>query len=235
MYEVTKQYYDATASEEKVGYFRNSLETAIAENKACDCAAIPEAQRADTLALAKETTVAETNYDAIIKMQPDHMERFLDQVYLAGLNTGMYAAKYDDDSVLEDNPFDASWLEAEAEKATAVGFADDGDEYMLSALTEAVLRSAGIKADEEKKMLSEIKVIEAKALPDHMLWLRFNTGEEKLFDFKPLLTYPAFAPLVDPEVFNNVSLDQGVTIWNNGDIDIAPSYLYNSSTGDSNY
>lgn len=85
-----------------------------------------------------------------------------------------------------------------------------------------------------KKIYSEIKVIEVKALPDHMLWLRFNTGEEKVFDFKPLLTDPAFAPLVDPEIFNDVSLDHGVTIWNNGDIGIAPSYLYNSSTGDSN-
>lgn len=207
MYEVTKKYYDATVSEEKVENFRNSLETVIAGNKVCDCATIPEAQRAE--ALAKGDMVSATNYDAIIKMQPDHMERFLDQVYLAGLNTGMYAAKNDDDSVLDDNPFDASWLEAEAEKATAVGFADDGDEYMLNALTKAVLRSAGIMEDKKAVELTKVKVVEVKALPDHMLWLRFNTGEEKVFDFKPLLTYPAFAPLVDPEIFNDVSLDHG--------------------------
>ena len=144
--EITQKYCDAVMFEEKVGILRNLLKMGIAEDKACDCATIPEAQRAEALALAlaKGTMVVATNYDAIIKMQPDRMERFLDQVYLTGLNTGMYAAKYDDDSVLEDNPFDASWLEAEAEKATAVGFADDGDEFMLNALTEAVLRSAGI-------------------------------------------------------------------------------------------
>lgn len=85
-----------------------------------------------------------TNYESILKMIPEHMERFLDQVYLAGLNTGMYATKNNDDSVWDDNPFDAMWLAAEAEKATAVGFADDGDEFMLNALTGAVFRSAGI-------------------------------------------------------------------------------------------
>ena len=141
MHEVSKKYYDATASEEKVENFRNSLETVIAGNKVCDCATIPEAQRAEAFVSAKGTMVVETNYDAIINMQPDQMERFLDQVYLAGLNTGMYAAKYDDDSLLDDNPFDATWLAAEAEKATALVLANDGDTYMLNALTEAVVRN----------------------------------------------------------------------------------------------
>ena len=33
MYEVTKKYYVATVSEEKVGNFRNLLQLVIAENK----------------------------------------------------------------------------------------------------------------------------------------------------------------------------------------------------------
>ena len=85
-----------------------------------------------------------TNYEAILSMIPERMEHFLDQVYLAGLNTGIYAANSQDDSILDDNPFDAVWLAMEAEKATTVGFADDGEVYMLNELTAAVLRSAGI-------------------------------------------------------------------------------------------
>lgn len=76
--EITQKYCDAVMFEEKVGILRNLLRMGIAEDKACDCATIPEAQRAEALALAKGNMVAETNYDAIIKMQPDHMERFLD-------------------------------------------------------------------------------------------------------------------------------------------------------------
>jgi hypothetical protein len=74
-----------------------------------------------------------------------------------------------------------------------------------------------------------IKVNGVRALKEHKLWLRFNTGEAKVFDFAPLLTQPAFAPLADPEVFYGVYIDYGVTVWNDGEIDIAPAFLYENS------
>ena len=45
-------------------------------------------------------------------------------------------------------------------------------------------------------------------------------------DFTPLLKTPAFAPLADEEVFRSVYIDRGVTVWNDGEIDIAPEFLY---------
>ena len=45
----------------------------------------------------------------------------------------------------------------------------------------------------------------------------------------PLLEKAAFAPLGDEEVFRGVYIDYGVTVWNDGDIDIAPEYLYENS------
>ena len=89
------------------------------------------------------------NYTAILAMTPERMEQFLDQVYLAGLNTGMYAATHDDDTVLDNNPFDATWLSADAEEATAKGFDETGAEYMLNALVQAILQSAGITDSED--------------------------------------------------------------------------------------
>lgn len=71
-----------------------------------------------------------------------------------------------------------------------------------------------------------IKISGVKPMKNHKLWLRFNTGEAKIFDFKPLLNSPAFAPLADETVFNSVYIDYGVTVWNDGDIDIAPDLLY---------
>ena len=38
-----------------------------------------------------------------------------------------------------------------------------------------------------------------------------------------------FAPLVDEHTFAGVYIDYGVTVWNDGDIDIAPEYLYQHS------
>jgi hypothetical protein len=47
-----------------------------------------------------------------------------------------------------------------------------------------------------------------------------------MFDFTPLLETEAFGPLKDEASFRGVYVDYGVTVWNNGDIDIAPEYLY---------
>lgn len=71
-----------------------------------------------------------------------------------------------------------------------------------------------------------IKVSGVRPLDDFRLWVRFNTGETKVFDFKPLLDKPAFAPLADKAVFDGVYIDYGVTVWNDGEIDIAPEALY---------
>lgn len=71
-----------------------------------------------------------------------------------------------------------------------------------------------------------IKITGVRPMENHLLWVRFNTGESKIFDFKPLLDRPAFAPLTDRSVFNSVYIDYGVTVWNDGAIDIAPETLY---------
>ena len=37
------------------------------------------------------------------------------------------------------------------------------------------------------------------------------------------------APLADEHTFAGVYIDYGMTVWNDGDIDIAPEYLYQHS------
>jgi hypothetical protein len=81
----------------------------------------------------------------------------------------------------------------------------------------------GIVYAGEKTLL---KVNGVRPLNGHKLWVRFTTGETKIFDFTPLLSLPAFAPLQDEETFRNVYIDYGVTVWKDGDIDIAPEELY---------
>lgn len=71
-----------------------------------------------------------------------------------------------------------------------------------------------------------IKVNGVRPMENYKLWLRFNTGEAKIFDFKPLLDMPAFAPLKNIDLFNQVYIDYGVPVWNDGDIDIAPEKVY---------
>ena len=71
-----------------------------------------------------------------------------------------------------------------------------------------------------------VKVSSVRPLDDYRLWVRFNTGEATIFDFKPLLSVPGFAPLKDERIFKQVYIDHGVTVWQDGDIDIAPEALY---------
>ena len=90
-----------------------------------------------------------SNFEAILKMSKAELEAFLDQVYLTGLNAGMYAAKLSDEqeekqTILNDNPFNALWLDKSAEEATKVIFTEDGDENLLDALTQAIFRNAGM-------------------------------------------------------------------------------------------
>ena len=71
-----------------------------------------------------------------------------------------------------------------------------------------------------------ITVISVRPLEDYKLWVRFSTGEMKIFDFAPLLDMGGFRPLRDKAAFDSVYVDYGVPVWNDGAIDIAPEYLY---------
>ena len=71
-----------------------------------------------------------------------------------------------------------------------------------------------------------IRISGVRPMDDYMLWVRFNTGEAKIYDCKPLLELPGFAPMKDVEVFKSVYIDYGVTVWLDGDIDVAPEELY---------
>lgn len=85
----------------------------------------------------------------------------------------------------------------------------------------------GIAYAGERKPIIEVCGI--RPMDNYTLWLRFTTGESKVFDFKPLLDKPAFAPLKDIELFKSVYIDYGCPVWADGDIDIAPEYLYEMS------
>jgi len=78
-------------------------------------------------------------------------------------------------------------------------------------------------AGEREKPLS---VVAVRPLDGYKLWVHFSTGVYKVFDFEPLLDSGAFNVLKDKNIFNGVYVDGGVPCWDNGQIDIAPEYIY---------
>ena len=75
----------------------------------------------------------------------------------------------------------------------------------------------------------DIEIKSASALDDMMMLITFSTGEKRLFDATGLLQYPAFKPLENEDVFMSAKVEQGVLVWLDGDIDIAPETLYKNS------
>ena len=73
---------------------------------------------------------------------------------------------------------------------------------------------------------NSITVVSVRAMDGYKLWIRFSTGETKIFDFTPLLDKGSFSTLKDKELFKGVYVDFGVPVWCDGDIDIAPERLY---------
>ena len=82
-----------------------------------------------------------------------------------------------------------------------------------------------------------LKISGVRPLDDYVLWLRFTNGEARTFDCKELLKYEVYQPLLEKEMFNGVYIDYGVVVWDDGNIDIDPEYLYRNSVaaGGRNY
>jgi hypothetical protein len=59
-------------------------------------------------------------------------------------------------------------------------------------------------------------IMKAKALNDHKMMLIFKNGEQKIFDMKPYLNYPAFKPLEDQSEFNQFDIVDGTVEWKCG-------------------
>lgn len=63
--------------------------------------------------------------------------------------------------------------------------------------------------------------------PEHTVRIVFADGEVRDVDVTPLLDSPAFAPLRDPVLFEQVKVDEqtGTITWP-GDVDLDPDVIY---------
>ena len=100
------------------------------------------AGRPEKVQMGSNKEEAMTNFEAIVKMTPEQMEWFLDQVYVAGLNDGMYAARQEDEGFLSEAHFDLKWLHEEAESALMNCDSDDEDWEIPEGTVKAILRNA---------------------------------------------------------------------------------------------
>lgn len=70
--------------------------------------------------------------------------------------------------------------------------------------------------------------IEVKALDDYLLYIKFQNGEEKIYDMKEMLKFDYYKNLRNREIFKTVCVS-GITLrWSTGE-DIAPEKIYFNS------
>jgi len=64
---------------------------------------------------------------------------------------------------------------------------------------------------------------------DHTLLLTFASGEKRLYDFKPDLDLPVFAPLKNVGLFMQAKKHSYAVVWND-ELDMASEALYYNGT-----
>ena len=77
--------------------------------------------------------------------------------------------------------------------------------------------------------VQDISVDRVKPLSDLCMLVTFSTGETRLFDATVLLRGPVFGLLRDEAVFSNPDVVDGVCTWVDGDLDVAPEFMYENS------
>ena len=89
-----------------------------------------------------------------------------------------------------------------------------------------IIRNGLCYPDDPKPML---QIVAVDRLGDYRLMVTFSDGAKRIFDGHSLLDGPVFAPLADEKVFNDYALDYETLTWLNGEVDIAPEFVYEHS------
>ena len=74
-----------------------------------------------------------------------------------------------------------------------------------------------------------LDVINVKPLPGYQLELKFENGELRRFDMRPLIGLKPWNRISNLHLFEMARVEYGTVVWP-GDIDIAPETLYDDST-----
>lgn len=76
---------------------------------------------------------------------------------------------------------------------------------------------------------AELKIQDFKIITELYMLVTFSNGEKRVFDVKPLTKYPIYKALEDYNIFKKAYIENGILVWENGEIDIAPETIYKES------
>lgn len=74
-----------------------------------------------------------------------------------------------------------------------------------------------------------LKVNNIKVIAELYMLVTFSNGEKRVFDVSKLLEYPVYKKLENYEIFKSAYVENGIIVWNNGEIDVSPETVYINS------
>ncbi len=74
-----------------------------------------------------------------------------------------------------------------------------------------------------------LKIKNIKIIAELYMLVTFSTGEKRVFDVSKLLEYPIYKKLEDYEIFKSAYVENGIIVWDNGEIDVSPETVYANS------
>ena len=91
-----------------------------------------------------------TNLEAIQKLSPELLTKFIDQVFVTGYNAGHQSLV--DVSIDDTNPFDEAWLGEEVKDEQLV-IDGEGEAIILAPLAQLLIKMAEFEFEEEEPYL----------------------------------------------------------------------------------
>jgi len=73
------------------------------------------------------------------------------------------------------------------------------------------------------------KVKAIKVFDNLTMLITFENDEKRVFDLEDILEMQAFQKLEDVDKFKSAKIINGTVTWLNGEIDLAPQYMYEIS------
>ena len=75
----------------------------------------------------------------------------------------------------------------------------------------------------------DLKIKHLKIISELCMLVTFSNNEKKIFDAQFLIQYPAYEKLQDFNIFKNAYIENGIIVWDNGNIDISADTVYKNS------
>ena len=107
------------------------------------------------------------NYEAINNLLPEQLEKFLDQVFLTGFNSGYQSLV--DPEIHDGNPFDSNWLNEVVEEHPALVEDELGESLIIEPLVKVVKRIVEFDTESIPNDISwQVQVVLPKGMEDEL-------------------------------------------------------------------